>query len=105
MYAKIIRASKKLYYEQQPAKYQSDCKKTWQILCKAINNSNKSDNSIKHIIVDGLSIDNPAIMADNFNKFFSSIAEKIVEQIHPATFNLPDSPENIPNTDNFSFFF
>ena len=105
LYAKVIRASKKLYNEQQLSKYQSDCKKTWQILRKAINNSNKSENSIKNIIVDGLSIDNPAIMADNFNKFFSSIAEKIVEQIHPATFNLPDSPENIPNTDNFSFFF
>ena len=23
-------------------------------------------------------------MADNFNKFFASIAEKIVEQIHPV---------------------
>ena len=47
LYAKIIRASKKLFYEQQLAKYQSDCKKTWQILRKAINNSNKSVNSIK----------------------------------------------------------
>ena len=103
LYAKVIRVSKKLYYEQQLSKYQSDCKKTWQILRKAINNSNKSDNSIKNIIVDGLSIDNPAIMADNFNKFFSCIADKIVEQIHPTTVNLSDAPENIPGTDNFSF--
>ena len=42
-------------------------------------------------------------MADNFNKFFSCIADRIVEQIHPTTLNLPDAPENIPGTDNFSF--
>ena len=103
LYAKIIRASKKLFYEQQLVKYQSDCKKTWQILRKAINNSNKSTNSIKNIIVNGLSIDNPAMMANNFNKFFASVAEKIVEQIHPANVSLPDSPVNVPGFENFSF--
>ena len=32
LYAKTIIASKKLYFEQQLLKYQSDSKKTWKIL-------------------------------------------------------------------------
>ena len=43
------------------------------------------------------------MMADNFNKFFASVAEKIVEQIHPANVSLPDSPVNVPGFENFSF--
>ena len=39
--AKIIKASKKLYFEKQLSKYQSDSKKTWEILRKAINNTKK----------------------------------------------------------------
>ena len=103
LYAKIIRASKKLYYEHQLSKHQSDSKKTWQILRKAINKSSKSDNSIKNIIVQGLIIDNNAVMADQFNLFFANIAEKIVEEIHPSNVVLPEDPQNIPVAENFSF--
>ena len=31
------------------------------------------------------------------------LAEKIVEQIHPANVSLPDSPVNVPGFENFSF--
>ena len=46
IYSKAIRTAKKLYFEKSFVKYQSDAKKTWDILRKAINNKSKSDNSI-----------------------------------------------------------
>ena len=103
LYAKIIRASKKLYYEQQLSKHQSDSKKTWQILRKAINKSKKSDNSIKNIIVQGLTIDDNVAMADQFNLYFANTAEKIVEEIHPSNVVFSENPQIIPGADNFSF--
>ena len=92
LYAKTIIASKKLYFEQQLLKYQSDSKKTWEILRKAINNSNKSDNSIQSIIVDGNIVENPAILADKFNEFFTNSAEKIVQDIYPSNIDVPIIP-------------
>ena len=77
LYAKILKASKKLYYQNQLIKYQSDCKKTWEILRKAINNSKKSVNSIQSIIVNGTSIHDPATMADQFNNFLSILPRKL----------------------------
>jgi len=41
LYNKIVRASKKLFFESEILKNQSDSRKTWQILRKAINTSKK----------------------------------------------------------------
>ena len=103
LYAKILKASKKLYYQNQLIKYQSDCKKTWEILRKAINNSKKSVNSIQSIIVNGTSIHDPATMADQFNNFFVNIATKIVEEIHPVTDKLTDPPHLTVPVSSFKF--
>ena len=103
LYAKILKASKKLYYQNQLIKYQSDCKKTWEILRKAINNSKKSVNSIQSIIVNGTSIHDPATMADQFNNFFVNIATKIVEEIHPVTDKLTDPPPLTVPVSSFKF--
>ena len=72
MYAKILKASKKLYYDNQLVKYQSDCKKTWEILRKVINKSKRSDNSITSIISEGKTIYNPGLIANKFNDYISS---------------------------------
>ena len=62
----------------------------------------KSDNSIQNIIVDGIYIDDPAIMATKFNSFFTTIAEKIVQDIHPSDADIPTIPLNNSH-DPFSF--
>ena len=69
---KLLELAKNYFMSNNWLNINPIAKKTWQILRKAINNSNKSANSIKNIIVNGLSIDNPAMMADNFNKFFAN---------------------------------
>ena len=102
-YAKVLKASKKMYFQKQLTKHQSDCKKTWEILRKAINNSNKSNNSIQSIIHNGVSINDPSSMADKFNEFFVNVALKIVEDIHPVNLLPTTSPPRIDSAFSFNF--
>ena len=92
-----------MYFQKQLTKHQSDCKKTWEILRKAINNSNKSNNSIQSIIHNGVSINDPSSMADKFNEFFVNVALKIVEDIHPVNLLPTTSPPRIDSAFSFNF--
>ena len=102
-YAKVLKASKKLYFQNQLLKHQSDCKKTWEILRKAINNSNKSNNSIQSIIHNGVSTDDSFTMAEKFNEFFANIALKIVEDVHPVSEKVTTSPPKSAPSFSFNF--
>ncbi len=102
LYASILRTSKKIHYQHALTKYQADAKKTWQILRKAINNTMKKSNSIQEIVINGLSITDPLIIANNFNKFFTTVAEDVAKSIHPP--NPPYIEQNLaPNTPRFQF--
>ena len=103
LYAKTIKAGKKLYFQKQFSKYQSDCKKTWEIIRKAINNSCKRDNSIQNIIYEGTFINDPSVMAEKFNNFFAKIATEIVQKINPVrnVDNLPVSNTHLAPTFKF----
>jgi hypothetical protein len=82
IYSALIKTSKKLYFQRSLAKFQSDAKKTWQILRKAMNKSKQSDNSISKIVVDGKTITDPTVIADRFNHFFVNVAKSITESIN-----------------------
>ena len=101
-YAKIIKASKKLYFQKELTKHQSDIKKTWEILRKAINNSKQRDNSIQNIIVNQECIEDAACMANNFNKFFTQVASSISDELHPSNKTVQFSPA-LDNGPNFNF--
>jgi hypothetical protein len=51
---------------------------------KAINNKRKSDNSLLNIVVEGQTVSDPELIANNFNKFFVGVASSIVNEIHPS---------------------
>ena len=100
LYNKIIRASKKLYFQNELTKHQSDMKKTWEILRKAINNSKKRDNSIQNLICNGTSITDAESMANNLNQFFVNVASDVIQSINPP--EIPSRPpiplnENVPS--------
>ena len=103
LYNKIIKTAKKLYFESELIKHQSNLKKTWLLLRKAINNKSKKDNSIQNIIINGSLISDPFSMAEHFNVFFSNVANDIVSKIHPVntpllnTEHIVDSPHNFSN--------
>ena len=84
MYNTVIRLSKKLFFEQELKKHQSNLKVTWDILKKAIRKSAANKNVISSIKINGEVISDAKLIANNFNVFFTSIANSITEEIHPT---------------------
>ncbi len=96
LYNLVVRLAKKLYYEAELTKFQSDIKNTWRTIKSAINKTDSKSSSISGLVINGTSINDPQAMANLFNEFFTSMPSKIVEQINPI------DPNNIPNfAENF----
>ena len=83
MYNKVIREAKKLYYAQALKENKSNLKKTWEILREALRKLNDKS-SIVQLNIDDNIIEDQAVIADEFNKYFTDIAEKIAEEINPT---------------------
>ena len=83
IYNRTIRASKKSYYANELQINSNNLKKTWSILNEAICKKRPS-NLIESLKVNGISTSDPLEMANNFNSFFTSIADKIASKINPV---------------------
>jgi Ni,Fe-hydrogenase III small subunit len=79
-----------MYFENELLKYQSNLKNTWQIIDSAINKKPNKLAFIDSLIVNGTVTSEPQLMANSFNKFFTSMPAKIVSEIAPV------DPNNIP---------
>ena len=97
LYNKVIKTSKKLYFRSELNKNQSNLKKTLLLLRKS-----KKDNSIQNIIINGSLVNNPLLMAEHFNVFFSNVANDIVSKIHPVTTPLLNTEHIVDSPLNFS---
>jgi len=93
VYNNTVRISKKNYFEQELLRNQSDSRKTWQTIRKAINLSKKKDSPISKIFVNGNFITDSKSIADEFNKFFLNVAPTISNDILPAEHPPPPEPE------------
>ena len=80
IYTKTLRASKKLYFNANFEKAQKNPKKTWELIRKAIGSDPKKS-KISKITVQGLSIEDPNVIPDEFNKFFAKAARNVVNSI------------------------
>jgi Reverse transcriptase (RNA-dependent DNA polymerase) len=98
----LIKAAKKLYYDKQFVIHQSNLKKTWSLIFEAIKKSSPKLDSINEILVDNSVINDPLLMANCFNDFFTSIASTIAEEILP-TDRPPDLINPDPDSPLFSF--
>ena len=78
----LTRASKKLYYSRYFLQNSGNLKKLWQGVREIIS-SPRSNSCISLNINDSLS-SNPEEVSENFNEFFSSIADKIRSDIPPT---------------------
>jgi hypothetical protein len=90
MYNKIVRASKKMYFDLELKANQSNLKQTWNILNTAIKKCKKSK-IISSLTLNHIETRDPLIIANSFNKYFTTIAAEIATKINPA-----DSPFNPP---------
>jgi hypothetical protein len=84
VYNRTIRAAKKLYYESELLKNQTNLKKSWQLLKSAINNKKIKSSLISKIVSNDKTTTNPKEMAALFNEFFTSMPSKIVQDLHMA---------------------
>jgi hypothetical protein len=96
LYNKLIRISKKSYYEEVLNANIRNSKKTWEILNEVINKK-RNHNPIESLNINGTILTDPKEIADRFNLFFTSIAQEISSSINPACDN------SVNQQPNFSF--
>ena len=89
LYNRLIRISKKSYYETSLNKAKKDPKKSWQILKEALNLTT-TKNKIEKLTTNGISTTNPIEIANQFNNFFADVGTKISNSTHPTT-TLPEN--------------
>jgi len=95
VFNRVVRASKKLYFEQSLEKAKKNPKKTWEILKEATGCSNQNQ-EIQDIVVDNIEINDKNLMANEFNKFFTSIGQEISDSVKETVV----SPEDYLTTDD-----
>ena len=96
LYNTVIRVAKRMFFEKELVKAQSNLKKTWSILKNAINKNCKKLSPIE-LNIDGVLVSDPKIIANNLNVFFTNVARQIVEEIPPSDIPLYDNVNMIPN--------
>ena len=75
--------------------------KTWEDIRKIINITTKESKEINCIQVSNKTINNPIKIANNFNNHFTSIAEKIEDNLVKSKFNYS---KYLSNPNEYSFF-
>ena len=93
LYNKVLRAAKKLYFEQQLHINQSNAKQTWNLIKLAMNKKDEKSTTVSSLSINNCSVTDPSTMANAFNEFFTSIPSAIVNEINPT---------DIPPDENFS---
>jgi hypothetical protein len=95
IFNKLIKQSKKNYFNQALIANKNNLKKTWSILNDALNKKRKTRIS-PALRINGTLFSDPTLVADHFNHFFTTIAEEIASAIHPSNKPTP-TPKNLAN--------
>ena len=100
LYNKLTRAAKKIFFEEELNKNKSNLKKTWNIIRQAINlKSKKSDVNLNTLLINGIEVNDPLLIAEHLNEFFASAPAIIINEIPPTP-----EPETEPDVDNVPLF-
>jgi hypothetical protein len=83
LYYKLVRASKKLHISQKLTENAKNPKKMWEIL-NEITGGKKGGSKIDKLLINDNDVSDPNLIAEEFNKFFTSIGKKISESISPT---------------------
>jgi len=80
VYAKTLRAAKKLYFQQKLEANVKNPKKTWETLNEAMGKEKRSSN-VEKININGTQSSDPLKMANHFNEFFTQIGKNISNSV------------------------
>ena len=73
MYNKLIRASKKVYFEESlEKKNKSNLKKCWDVFKETIRKKNDKSGNIEELKINGNSIKDGLYIATSFNNYFTT---------------------------------
>ena len=97
----VIRKSKSQYFKQFFAENSCNAKKTWMGIKSIINFNNSIKTEPSSLMVDNEIVTDPKIIADTFNSYFSTIAEKLQSKIFHSSH---DYKKYLKNGNCSSFF-
>jgi hypothetical protein len=96
LYNKLIRVAKKNNIQERLQKCQKNPKKTWGIL-RELTGKKREAEGIKNICSEGRTYTDSGEIANQFNKFFSSVGVQISENVEPTNANFADYLREYPN--------
>ena len=82
-----IMEAKRTYYARKIEKFKGDAKKTWGTIFEIMNKNRKKSRFTPFFEVDNRKITDKKDIANEFNNFFSTIGQKLADEIN--TSNLP----------------
>ena len=95
LYNKVLRNSKKLYYEKALKESKNNLRKTWEILREAMKKNRDKSSCIDEIKVNDVSYNTKNDISNKFNEYFTSIANHISSNINES----PIDPTSwVPNS-------
>ena len=97
----LCRESKKLYYQNYFYNNANNIKNTWKGINQIININSKGKNRPSSLIVKNKLISDPYEVANNFNEYFSTIADKLQANIYQVG---SDSSQYLTNMNEHNFF-
>jgi hypothetical protein len=98
----LIRTSKKLHFQQYFTENCNDIRKTWSGIKNIINIHNSNKGQPTSMFINGEISNDPTKIANGFNNYFSSVAEKLQGKIHSFGNEFSDYLKN-PNENFFLF--
>jgi hypothetical protein len=84
IYNRLVKLSKRLYYEKQLFSTRGCPRKQWNVLKEAAGIVNAKGENIELIISDGISISDTKKIADHFNTYFANIGVQTSESVPPS---------------------
>ena len=82
---KSIREAKKLYYQNCFVKFRNDMQKTWSTINGIINRTKSKKELPKLFLINGKKETDSKLIANNFNKYFTEIGQKLANSISPPS--------------------
>jgi hypothetical protein len=99
----ILQKAKKEYYQSKFNRAAGNLCHTWKLINNILD-KNKSENFVANFVKDGIIINSPKNIVDNFNEYFVNIGSNLASKIPPATNHFTSYMKKSP-LNSFSLFF
>lgn len=79
----ILHKCEKMYYTNLLEQHKSNLRETWKIIKELLHRQDSNHNVIP-LVINGVTIDDPLMIANNFNNYFASIGPNMANNIPTA---------------------